>query len=53
MPAARTSLRVQVLVEQFQPVPAIETRVRPAGIFSVTVTVPLVGPPPLLTFTVY
>jgi hypothetical protein len=34
---------VQVTLEQVQPVPDMETRVRPEGIVSVTVMVPLVG----------
>ncbi len=52
-PFDSTSLRVQVLEEQFHPAPDIEASVRPEGTFSVTVTVPLVGPPRLLTVTVY
>jgi hypothetical protein len=33
-----------VFVRQLQPVPAIETSVKPEGIVSVTVTVPVLGP---------
>ena len=42
------------LAGHVQPVPAIDTSVRPVGTASVTVTVPLVGPAPapLLTVTV-
>src|SRR5579863_3147959 len=43
-PPARGSARVQVVPAHVQPVPAMETRVKPAGIDSVTVTVPLVEP---------
>src|SRR4029077_19704900 len=47
-PLARASLRVQVGdTVQFQPVPAIETRLRPPGIVSVTVTAPPVAPDPV------
>jgi len=38
------SPRVQVFVTQAHPVPAIETSVKPEGMVSVTVTVPLLGP---------
>ena len=52
-PAASVSLRVQVVAAQVQPVPAMETSVRPAGTVSVTVTRPVVGPAaaPLATVT--
>jgi hypothetical protein len=43
-PAVSASVRVQVLPEQFQPEPVIETSVSPVGTASVTVTVPVVGP---------
>ena len=51
-PAANAVLRVQVLVEQLQPVPVMDTKVRPVGTVSVTVTVPLVGPAALALLTV-
>ena len=45
---------MQLLAAQVQPVPAIDTSVRPDGTVSVTVTVPLVGPfPVFLTVIVY
>jgi len=46
---------VQVFVAQVHPVPAMPANVNPVGIFSVTVTVPLVGPAfaPFETVTVY
>ena len=50
-PGFSASLRVQELPEQLQPVPAIETGVRPEGIVSVTVTVPLVARVPVLRTT--
>src|SRR3954470_12307713 len=45
-PAASASLRVHVSVRnvQFHPEPAIAVAVSPAGIVSITVTSPLVGP---------
>src|ERR1700675_4081653 len=48
-------MQVAVATVQVQPVPAIETSVKPAGAVSVTVTVPLVGPAfgPFETGTVY
>jgi hypothetical protein len=47
-------LRVQVAppLGHVHPVPAIDTRVIPVGAFSVTVTVPLVGPAPFAFDTV-
>ena len=55
MPAARASLRVQLLLAHVHPVPAMETSVKPEGGVSVIVTSPLVGPAPaaLLTVIVY
>src|SRR5258706_5910454 len=49
-PAASTSLRVHAPAGwlHVQPVPPIAVAVRPEGSVSLTVTVPLVGPPPLL-----
>jgi len=48
-PAARTSLRVQVSVTELaihvHPGPAIDTRLKPGCVVSVTSTVPLVGAP--------
>jgi len=46
---------VQLVATHVQPVPAIDTSVNPAGIVSVTVTVPVVGPAvaPFDTVTVY
>src|SRR5581483_5444236 len=41
-PAARTSLREQLLDVQVQPAPVIDTRVMPGGMTSSTVTVPFV-----------
>src|SRR5437764_1137719 len=49
------SLRVQLFAAvpgHVQPVPAMDTKVRPAGAVSVRVTVPLVGPAPLALETV-
>jgi len=43
---------VQALLGHAQPVPAMETRVMPAGTVSVTVTVPVVGPAPTAFDTV-
>ena len=53
-PAPSRSLRVHVFVEQVHPVPVMETSVRPVGMVSVTVTVPLLTPAelPLLTVAV-
>jgi hypothetical protein len=45
--AANTSDRVQVAELHVQPCPVIVARVRPAGRLSVTVTVPIVDPPPV------
>ena len=45
-------VRVQALEEQLQPVPVMEPTVRPAGMKSVTVTVPLVGPASAALLTV-
>ena len=49
MPAAKASLRVHgpAGCAQVQLVPVIAVALRPLGIVSVTVTVPLVGPVPL------
>jgi hypothetical protein len=46
---------VQLVATHVQPVPAIDTSVNPAGIVSVTVTVPVVSPAvaPFDTVTVY
>jgi hypothetical protein len=46
---------VQLFAAHAQFVPAMDTRVNPVGIVSVTVTVPLVRPPvwPFETFTMY
>ena len=46
---------MQLATTHVQPVPAMDTSVNPVGIVSVTVTVPLVGPPvwPFDTVTVY
>lgn len=54
-PATNTVLFVQVFAAHAQPVPAMDTSVNPAGIVSVTVMVPLVGPAfaPFDTVTVY
>jgi hypothetical protein len=43
-----------MLYTQVQPVPATDTRLKPDGALSFTVTIPLVGPDPaaLLTVTV-
>ena len=41
-PLVSTSLREHVVEEQVHPVPDIDTRVRPAGTVSLTVTVPAV-----------
>ena len=41
-------LHEHVLLAHVHPVPDIETSVRPEGTVSVTITVPLVGPAPLL-----
>jgi hypothetical protein len=52
LPGANESLRVQYgRVEQSQPVPLIDTRVKPGGNCSVTVTVPLVAPEETLLLT--
>jgi hypothetical protein len=53
-PPLSASLRVHVvpLAGHVHPVPAIETRVIPVGIVSVIVTVPLVGPAPVVFDTV-
>ena len=50
VPAARASERVHVKLpmEQAQPAPLMVVAVRPAGRESVRLTVPMVGPPPLL-----
>ena len=48
VPAFSTSDRVQLLLEQVQPVPDIEANVRPVGTASLTVTAPLVGAEPML-----
>ena len=56
LPTASASERLQMLAVQVHPVPAMETRVNPDGIVSVTVTVPFVGPvlvAGLVTVTVY
>src|SRR5436309_3144897 len=51
--APSASARVHVLLMQFQPVPAMDTRLRPSGTVSVTVTVPDVVPVSLLTVSAY
>jgi len=50
--AFKESLRVQVLVTQFHPTPAIDTSVKPEGAVSVTVTAPLVAAAPAAFDTV-
>jgi hypothetical protein len=53
-PGASASLRLQVVPEQLQPAPAIDTSVKPVGKVSAAVTMPLVAPPdvPLRTVIV-
>src|SRR5262245_56322622 len=51
-PGASVVVRVQLVGPQVQPVPAIETGMRPGGGISLTATVPVVVPAPMLFDTV-